>query len=76
MTDISPTTTCVNCERSEAEAPLLAWRYQGRALWICSDCLPVLIHKREQLLGKVDAKGVRGETGDQPPPDPKGLGDF
>jgi hypothetical protein len=51
------TAACVNCDRGEAEAPVLAWRYQGRDLWICSDCLPVLIHKREQLLKKLEAGG-------------------
>jgi hypothetical protein len=38
----------------------MAWRYQGQALWICSDCLPVLIHKREQLLGKIKERRVEG----------------
>jgi hypothetical protein len=58
MPETTLATTCVNCGRGEAEAPLAAWRYQGRALWICSDCLPVLIHHREQLLGKLKGDGA------------------
>jgi hypothetical protein len=43
---------CLNCARTEAQIPLLVWRYQGRELWICPDCLPILIHQREQLMAK------------------------
>ncbi len=41
---------CFNCERGDGEVPLLDWRYQGQALWICPDCLPALIHKRGEIL--------------------------
>jgi hypothetical protein len=44
--------TCLNCRRDETQVPLIAWRYQGQPLWICSDCLPLLIHKREQLMAQ------------------------
>jgi hypothetical protein len=45
---------CVNCGQTDAEAPLMAWRYQGDTLWICSRCIPYLIHHTEIVLGKVD----------------------
>ena len=43
---------CLNCGRREDEVPVLDWRYQGRALHICADCLPALLHHREDVLGK------------------------
>lgn len=45
--------SCVNCERSEAQAPLLAVRFNGEQSWICSQCLPVLIHHPQRLTGKL-----------------------
>ncbi|MCB8923126.1 MAG: hypothetical protein H6662_16180 [Ardenticatenaceae bacterium] len=44
---------CLNCNRPETEAPLVSLRYMGQAAWICSQCLPVLIHKPQQLVGKL-----------------------
>jgi hypothetical protein len=42
---------CLNCGSSEMEIPLISARYAGEQLWICSRCMPVLIHKPEQLIG-------------------------
>jgi hypothetical protein len=44
---------CLNCEKSEQEVPLLSLRYQGNSLFICPQCLPVLIHKPANLAGKL-----------------------
>ncbi len=44
---------CVHCERGSAQVPLLALRFQGVELWICSEHLPILIHKPEQLMSKI-----------------------
>lgn len=55
---------CFNCGRAEAQVPLLAWRYQGHALSICPDCLPLLIHKREQLMTKWPPEGDRSGEDD------------
>lgn len=44
---------CLNCERPEAVTPLVSLRYAGQAAWICTQCLPVLIHKPQQLSGKL-----------------------
>ncbi len=49
----SETLTCLNCERTEAQMPLVALRYAGQEAWICSQCLPILIHKPQQLAGKL-----------------------
>jgi len=56
----TPTTTCINCNRTDMEVPLIAWRYQGQDLTICSDCLPMLIHHRERLMAK-QANGAAEE---------------
>ena len=44
---------CLNCDRTEAIVPLVSLRYDGDQAWICSQCLPVLIHKPGQLAGKL-----------------------
>ena len=54
---------CQNCDRSEMEIPLISARYAGEQLWICSSCMPVLIHKPDQLVGTL--KGA-----DKIPPSP------
>jgi len=44
---------CLNCNRSEQDIPLVSLRSNGQQAWICSQCLPVLIHKPQQLAGKL-----------------------
>jgi len=36
--------TCFNCGTSEDKGTLLPCRYQGKSLWVCTKCLPQLIH--------------------------------
>lgn len=36
--------TCFNCGSSEEKAALLPCRKGGRSLWVCTRCLPALIH--------------------------------
>ena len=45
--------TCLNCSANEHEKPLLTIKYQGEDVYICPQCLPVLIHKPEKLAGKL-----------------------
>ncbi|MGA3287392.1 MAG: hypothetical protein ABSD46_08195 [Bacteroidota bacterium] len=45
---------CLNCKQSERETPLLHLRYNGDELWICSQCLPTLIHAPQKLIGKLE----------------------
>ncbi len=45
---------CLNCEKSERETPLLHLHYGGEELWICSQCLPTLIHAPQKLVGKIE----------------------
>jgi len=35
---------CNGCGRSEAQGVLLPCRTAGRSLWVCTTCLPALIH--------------------------------
>jgi len=35
---------CFRCGRGEAEGVLLPCRTAGRSLWVCTGCLPALIH--------------------------------
>ncbi len=36
--------SCMRCRAGEAEAVLLPCRTAGRSLWVCTRCLPALIH--------------------------------
>jgi hypothetical protein len=58
MTDTQP--TCLACERTSDQIPLLAMQFQGKQLWICPEHLPVLIHKPQMLVGRLaGAEGLR-----------------
>ncbi len=36
--------TCFRCNTGEDEVPLVPFRHQGRSQWVCTRCLPTLIH--------------------------------
>ena len=40
---------CLNCEKTEEDAPLVAMQYVGKEAWICPACLPILIHDTNKL---------------------------
>lgn len=61
--------TCLNCDRSETEIPLVTLRHAGEQAWICSQCLPVLIHHPQKLAGKL------GGAEDIPPASHESHGD-
>lgn len=42
--------TCINCQRTEDELPLTEWRMAGVAFWVCPECLPLLIHRRAEVM--------------------------
>lgn len=35
---------CFRCSTGEDLAPLVPFRYQGKSQWVCTRCLPALIH--------------------------------
>jgi hypothetical protein len=45
--------TCLNCQKSEQEIPLVTLQYQGQQVYICSGCFPTLIHSPAKLAGKI-----------------------
>lgn len=47
------TNVCLNCGSSEQEKPLLTIKYQSNEIFICPQCLPVLIHKPANLAEKL-----------------------
>ena len=57
------TEACLSCDRNESEAPLLDLRFRGDEVYICSQCLPVLIHNPGKLEGRL--KGAE-EIGPSP----------
>ncbi|MFO7447147.1 MAG: hypothetical protein R6W90_12330 [Ignavibacteriaceae bacterium] len=44
---------CLNCGVSENDIPLVNLTYSGGANFICSRCLPLLIHQPQTLIGKL-----------------------
>jgi hypothetical protein len=46
-------TACLNCKATEQEKPLLTIKYQSNEIYICPQCLPVLIHKPVNLADKL-----------------------
>ena len=45
--------TCLNCGSSEMDRPLLTLRFQEKDVYICPQCMPILIHEPQQLVGKL-----------------------
>ena len=35
---------CFHCATGEDQAPLVPFRHQGHSQWVCTRCLPMLIH--------------------------------
>ena len=54
MSDSLKINFCLNCNTSENEIPLVNLVYSGKAAFICSRCLPVLIHQPQNLIGKLE----------------------
>jgi len=48
-----PLLQCLNCNRPETIVPLVNLRYAGNPAWICTQCLPTLIHQPQRLAGKL-----------------------
>jgi hypothetical protein len=44
---------CVNCGRTVEQVPLIPLMHRNGQTYICPQCLPVLIHKPQQLVGKL-----------------------
>ncbi len=44
---------CLNCGRDSNEIPLLSFEFRGEIYQLCPQCLPVIIHKPQNLAGKL-----------------------
>jgi len=47
------TNVCLSCNTTENEIPLIKLTYSKQPAYICSHCLPLLIHHPEELIGKL-----------------------
>jgi hypothetical protein len=52
--------SCVACQRTQEEIPLIALLFQNKMHHICPQHLPVLIHNPQMLVGKLP--GAEGLT--------------
>jgi len=65
LTEVNEPFRCLNCDRSEVVVPLISLRYDSDQAWICSQCLPTLIHRPGQLAGRL----AKADTLKPAPPD-------
>ena len=49
---------CINCEREENIVPLVSITFAKNPAWICTQCLPTLIHNPAQLQSKFENMNV------------------
>jgi len=47
------TRTCIHCGQDDSLIPIITFHYQGQEHHICTEHLPVLIHKPKDLTGKL-----------------------
>ena len=45
---------CISCEREETIVPLVAITFSQSPSWICTQCLPTLIHNPDRLKSKLN----------------------
>jgi hypothetical protein len=56
--------TCLNCERTDEQIPLLQMSFKNEAKYICPQCLPILIHKTHTLAEKLPGIEVAPDKAD------------
>ena len=44
---------CIACDRTDDAIPLIPFEFKGGGYWICPQHVPILIHKPQQLTGKL-----------------------
>jgi len=58
MTEINKN-TCIHCDRDDTQVPLLDFSYKDKQFSICSEHLPVLLHRPQEMIGKLpDAENL------------------
>lgn len=43
---------CISCNRDESIVPLVSITFSQNSTWICTQCLPTLIHDPQRLSNK------------------------
>ncbi len=43
--------SCVMCQKSDKQIPLLQMSYNSQSYWICPEHMPLLIHQPDKLVG-------------------------
>jgi hypothetical protein len=51
MSESSP--SCLVCQTTQDQAPLIQLQYQGQLYYICPEHFPLLIHSPQKLAGKL-----------------------
>ena len=44
---------CINCSRNDMVIPLIKLQFKGDGFWLCSACLPTLLHQPGRLVGRL-----------------------
>ncbi len=52
MSNQNKMNTCISCNREETIVPLVSITFSSKATWICTQCLPTLIHDPQRLSDK------------------------
>ena len=61
MTSSNDIQICLNCGHSEKDIPLISLRYAGNQAFICSQCMPVLIHEPQRMAEKLNGSAFSRE---------------
>lgn len=52
MNDQNKINVCISCNRDESVVPLVSITFAQNPTWICTQCLPTLIHDPQKLTDK------------------------
>ena len=63
MQDVESVKQCLNCSRLVEQVPLISIAHRDGAAYICPQCLPILLHQPQMLVGKLPgAESLRGHS--------------
>lgn len=57
--------TCISCERTEKQTPLINLIFNQQSIHICPQCLPILIHHPERLASKFPGMESKNPSPDE-----------
>ena len=52
---------CISCNRDEHTVPLVSITFAQKPAWICTQCLPTLIHDPQRLQSKFESMKLEGD---------------